>query len=251
MINGFYLSAKQNGETNSSPWTIKNVCKLVKCVALDDIYQLRGCYLTTKFDPSVFIEPDQAAEMAAGIVEANKLKEILHHFTWKPNFFVGAINRETTRNKDGHLIGPCGAASQITANSYFSHITNFVTEQHANATKGRKFLELSSCLNVEVTEDQRYLLQPTASKVLVGNILEDLIGQNAKKKIPKQRVIMIAGNTANYSWVLNNLKSLEYIAEASLLSSCMSMISEAKEVAKDVAKGEEGPGTKNKGRKEC
>ncbi len=47
---------------------------------------------------------------------------------------------------------------------------------------------------------------------------------------------MIAGNITSYSQVLNNPKSLEYIAEASLLSSCISKISEAKEVAKDVAK---------------
>jgi hypothetical protein len=98
---------------------------------------------------------------------------------------VDAINRETTRNKDGHLIGPCGAASQIIANSYFIHITNFVAQQHSkNVTKGHKFSEPSSCLDVEVTDDQRYLLQPTASDVLVGHIPEDSIGQNAKKKIP-------------------------------------------------------------------
>jgi hypothetical protein len=123
--------------------------------------------------------------MAADIAEANKLNETLYCFTWKPKIFMDGINCETTRNKDGHLIGPCGAASQNTTNSYFSHITNFVAERHANATKGRMFLESSSCLNVEVTADQHYLLQPTASNVLVGNILEDLIGQNAKKKIPK------------------------------------------------------------------
>jgi hypothetical protein len=132
MIDGFYLSANQNGETNSSPWTIKNVCKLVKYVALDDIYQLQGYYLNAKIDPSVFVEPASPANIA----EANKLNETLHHFTWKPKFFVNANNHETTRNKDGHLIGPCGAASQITSNSYFSHITNFVAEQHANAKKG-------------------------------------------------------------------------------------------------------------------
>ncbi len=95
---------------------------------------------------------------------------------------MDAINRETMKNKDGHLIGSCGAASQITANSCFTHITNFVAQQHSNVTKGHKFLELSSCLDVEVTYDQHYLLQPTASNVLVGHILEDLIGQNAKKK---------------------------------------------------------------------
>jgi len=81
------------------------------------------------------------------------LNEKLHLFTWKPKVFVYAINRETMRNKNGHLIGPCGAASQNTANSYFTHITNnFNVGEHANATKGRKFLEPSSFLNVEVTE---------------------------------------------------------------------------------------------------
>ena len=236
MIDGFYSSANQNGETNSSPWTIENVCKLVKYVALDDINQLRGCYLTTKIDPSVFVEPCRAAEIAADAAEAQKLNETLHLFTWKPKVFVDAINRETTRNENGHLIGPCGAASQNTANSYLTHITNFVAGQHANATKGRKFLEPSSFLNVEVTDDQRYLLQPTASDVLVGNILEDSVGQNAKKKIPKRRINMIAGNISSYSRVLNNQKSLDYISEANLLSSCISEISVAKEIAKDAAK---------------
>ena len=161
-----------------------NICKLVQYVALDDFYQLRGCYLTTKIDPSVFVEPCHAAEMATDIREATELNETLHLFTWKPKVFVDAINCETTRNKNGHLIGPCRAASQKTANSYFTHITNFVAGEHANTMKGHKFLEPSSFLNVEVTDDQRYLLQPTASDVLVGNILEDSIGQNAKKKIP-------------------------------------------------------------------
>jgi hypothetical protein len=75
---------------------------------------------------------------------ANKLIMTLHLFTWEPKVFVDAINHETARNKDGHLIGPCGAASQITANSYFTYITNFVPQEHSNVTMGRKFLEPSS-----------------------------------------------------------------------------------------------------------
>jgi len=71
----------------------------------------------------------------------------------------------------------------------------------------------------------------------VGNILEDSIGQNAKKKIPMWRINMIAGNISSYSRVsLNNQKSLDFIAEANLLSSCISKISVAKEIAKDAAK---------------
>jgi len=141
--------------------------------------------------------------MATDIREATELNETLHLFTWKPKVFVDAINRETTRNTDGHLIGPCGGASHDTVHTYFTNITSFVAQQHTNATKGRKFLEPSSFSNVEVTDDQRFLLQPTASNVLVGNILEDSIGQNAKKKIPKHRINMIAGNIASYSHVLN------------------------------------------------
>ena len=106
---------------------------------------------------------------------------------------MDAINRETMRNKNGHLIKPCGAASQKTANSYFTHITNFVAGEHANATEGRKFLEPSSFLNVEVTDDQRYLLQPTASDVLVGNILEDSIGQIIQVQIKMERQTLLHG----------------------------------------------------------
>jgi len=95
---------------------------------------------------------------------------------------VDAINRETTRNKNGHLIKPCGAASQKTANSYFT-----------NTMKGHKFLEPSSFLNVEVTDDQHYLLQPTASKVLVGNILEDSIGQIIQVQIKMERQTFLHG----------------------------------------------------------
>ena len=49
---------------------------------------------------------------------------------------------------------------------------------------------------------------------------------------------MIAGNISSYSRVLNNQKSLDYIAEANLLSSCISKtkILVAKEIAKDAAK---------------
>ena len=76
----------------------------MKHVALDDINQLWVCYLTNKIDPSVFVEPCRAAEMAAEAAEATKLNETLHLFTWKPKVFVDAINHETTRNKNSHLI---------------------------------------------------------------------------------------------------------------------------------------------------
>jgi hypothetical protein len=48
--------------------------------------------------------------------------------------------------------------------------------------------------NVEVTDDQRYLLQPTASSdVLVGNILEDSIGQIIQVRIKMERQTLLHG----------------------------------------------------------
>ena len=62
---------------------------------------------------------------------------------------------------------------------------------------------------------------------------------------------MIAGNISSYSRVLNNQKSLDYIAEAKLLSSCISKTKiGGKGDCKGCCKGEEGTGTKIKGRKE-
>jgi len=94
---------------------------------------------------------------------------------------------------DELCLRPCRAASQKTANSYFTHITNYIVGEHANATKKHKFLVPSSFLKVEVTDDQRYSLQPTASDVLVGNILEDLIGQIIQVQIKMERQTLLHG----------------------------------------------------------
>ena len=58
MIDRFYEKSQVEGE-NETPWTFDNVCQLLQYVAMDNIEQLRGCYLTTKIDPSVMIgEPN-------------------------------------------------------------------------------------------------------------------------------------------------------------------------------------------------
>ncbi len=80
------------------------------------------------------------------------------------------------------------------------------------------------------------MLQPSTADVLVGNILLDSIGDNAKKKIAKQRIDFISGNVASYSRSLSNPKTLELIADTNRLASCLSVIAAAKEKEKDAAK---------------
>ena len=105
-----------------------------------------------------------------------------------------------------------GGASRKTANAFFSHITNFVSQRHSVITRGRQFLEPMAYLNVENTDEQRYLLQPTAADVLVGNLLEDSLGQNAKKKIPLRHINLCLGMlqaTAGCSTILKHLNTLK------------------------------------------
>jgi hypothetical protein len=59
----------------------------------------------------------------------------------------------------GPVVG--GGASRKTANAFFSHITNFVSQRHSVSTRGHQFLEPRVYLNVDITDEQHYLLQPT------------------------------------------------------------------------------------------
>jgi hypothetical protein len=130
--------------------------------------------------------------------------------------------------------------------AYFEHITNFVARQHGLITKGRKFLEPSVWLNVEMDNEQRYLLMPTAAEILVGSILDDSVGNNARRKIAKRRIDMISGNIASYSRSLNNPDSLADISDSNELASCLAEISAARDIAKDAAKEKKEANEKEK-----
>ncbi len=128
------------------------------------------------------------------------------------------------------------AASEDTVYVNYRHITNYVAQQHGARTRGQSFLVPSAYLDVEVTDKQHFLFQPTAADVLLGSILEDSIGQHAKKKIPKWRINFLSGNIASYSRSLNNPAAIDQIININNLANCLVTISEYKEVAKDAAK---------------
>jgi hypothetical protein len=235
LIDGFYEKAKDEGE-NTTPWILNNVLELIKHVALENIQQLRGCYLTMKIDPTVLIDPDPNVEIEAAAAEAKRQQEGLicnYNFSWKPRVHVEAIEHETKRAADVSLLH---AASEDAAYAYYRHTTNYVAQQHGARTRGRSFLVPSAYLDVEVMDDQRFLFQPTAADVLLGSILEDSIGQNAKKKIPTRRINFLSGNIACYSRSLNNPAALDQIINTNNLANYLAMISEYKEAAKDAAK---------------
>ena len=69
---------------------------------------------------------------------------------------MDAIRREIIRGKGGSLLGQCGEASRKTADSFFTHITNFVAQRHSLITRGCQFLEPRAYSNVEITEEHHY-----------------------------------------------------------------------------------------------
>ncbi len=188
--------AKDEG-VNNTPW-INNILELTKHVGFENIQQLRCCYLTTKIDPTVLIDPDLNVEIEAALAtESKRQQEGLicnYNFTWKPQVHVKANAHETKRAADGSLLH---AVSEDTAYAYNRQITNYVAQQHGARTRGRLLLEPSVFLDVEAMDDQCFLFQPTTADVLLGSILEDSIGKNAKKKIPKQRIDFLSGSIAS------------------------------------------------------
>jgi hypothetical protein len=142
IIDGIMMQAKTN-EENLSPWRIVNVLKLLKYVAVDDLQQLRGCYHTCTIDPFVFVEPEPHQTVPIETVSS----ETVHAFRWNPKFHVDTIRRETIRGKGVSLLGQCGEASCKTANSFFTHITNFVAQRHSVITRGHQVLEPRAYLN--------------------------------------------------------------------------------------------------------
>jgi len=138
----------------TTPWTVQNINNLFKYVALENIGQLRGCYITSKMDPSVFVDLERDDVMAAEAAEADTQNAKLlcnYKFSWKPKFHVDAFERETKRAQDGSLEHN-GRASEKTAMGFYYHITNFVAQLHANTTRGRKYLQPSAYLNVKISQ---------------------------------------------------------------------------------------------------
>ncbi len=66
MIDRVYKHATESGDKNAAPWTVENINLLLWYVSLDNIGHLRGCYLTSKIDSSVFAEPDRGGDGIRG-----------------------------------------------------------------------------------------------------------------------------------------------------------------------------------------
>ena len=79
------------------------------------------------------------------------------------------------------------------------------------------------------------LLNPTARHVQIGAIIDQCVGDKAKKVIAKRRIDMASGNISSYARVLNGPHQLEKIQTFNELAATMTTLKKERDQAREEA----------------
>ena len=231
-IDRFYKEAKDEGG-GASPWKTANIYELLPYVALDDIPKIRSSYLTTKTDPSVFVEPPKVdLKIAAEEKTTAKGMDEYAGYTWEP---------KELREKFVQSKTTAAAACPVVSKKWFDHMANHV-DKTVNYRAGEK-KRVSAYLDVATNEEQLKIFEPSPADVCMSVIFHDTVGQGAVRKICKRKIDAMSGNINSYCRSLNNPAQLEMIRDYTRLGSSLSMVEAElegkKKAAAEKKKGEE------------
>ena len=143
---------------------------------LDDMPKFCAAYFATCGDDSIFTEPvfvDRSAEDSNGKAP---LLDKHDGFALKPRKLV-------QQYKDN-------PEDSQTQGTLFVHMTNHASMQHCIASKKDHHnadLELSSGLDVEMSDQQKRMINPPLRDVALSNIINQSQEKHAKKKEAKQK----------------------------------------------------------------
>ena len=76
-------------------------------------------------------------------------------------------------------------------------------------------------LDVDISNDQYRLVNPTPLECIPGYIMEDAIGDRALKRLTQQMMKLIDGYISSYFSVINSPKRLSMIKQANKLASVL------------------------------
>ena len=107
---------------------------------------------------------------------------------------------------------------------FFLHVTNYVTRKHWDI--GHANVTPSGYLNIEISDNQRTLLNPTQKDFLLGFIAYDVRWKGSVHIIAKRRLDVIEGNLNSYSKFLNDPKRLKIINNFNQLCASVADVSE-------------------------
>jgi len=206
-------------------WTAGDVKDLFKYCALDDIVKLRACYLTAKIDPSVIVGGDNVS----AVVVAKKdsvADSVADYFTFMPPKLTAEFKASIAGLPARQAKDPLFRTKA--QKKLFDHMCNKACESEWNNDKGR---QPSAHINVEVSQVQQQMLNPSYKHVLMGFICYDVRGEGAKQKIAKRRINLVEGNVNSYSRCLNDPGRLASIKEMNQLAASVAEVTADQEKA--------------------
>ena len=231
LMKGFEAEAAKDPKLGV--WRIGNVRRVMELgfVNYEDLPKLRASYLTSKEDPSVFVDPTPPTE------EDIKKKRHSHQLTLDCDFtgfafFPSDMMKEYMEDKEDHPL-PEKRDRNIAA-KIFRHMSNFVAMKHGWHTGG--VLVPSSHLQVEVSREQIDLLNPTPRDVQMAAIIDQCSGKKATKVIAKRRIEFIEGNVNSYARILNGPTQLERIKTFNDLAASIATLQKEKDEIERKAK---------------
>ncbi len=120
-----------------------------------------------------------------------------------------------------------GWVGRVAASNLFLHMTNFVAPHHGWHIGGD--MVPSTFLQVEFTEDQSKLLNPTARDIQMAAIMEQCSGIMAVKKKAQHCICYITNNVNSYAPILNGPKQLEQVGQFNELAASIATLRQEKE----------------------
>ena len=211
LIGSFYDQSK--ADCSKEPLALPNIKNLLNLgyVKLDDLEKFHAYYLATQGDDSVFVEPhfiDSSADDTPKVEDGSVLLDKHEGFALNPKKLIKEFQQKPSDPKaQGNL---------------FRHYTNHTATAHCVASaieknNGRLIdLEPTHGLNVEVSELQWSLLNPTSRGIIFIDMINQAKRERVKKKEAKRNQCFMTGDTNSYSRILKDEKSMELVVDYKL-----------------------------------
>jgi hypothetical protein len=91
----------------------------------------------------------------------------------------------------------------------------------------------SDHLDLAIMTNQKCMLNPTTKDAIIGSILNDTMGEGAKKKLAKLCMELLSGNIASYSRVLNSEAQLQHLKDMNSFTAILGEICTDQDAAKE------------------
>ena len=201
--------AEEEGTVHKVFTNKNHLLSFAKYVPYNEVTKLPIIYQVTLEHPEVIVGgPDPVNLSSSEPNEATTPKKPppLQSFMLLPQNFVSAATD-----------AKCEKSKKEGRENLFKHIVQFRNRVHHK----EKEVTVSSYLNVDVSEDQQALLNPTVLDSITGWIIKDSQGEGARKKMAKRRINLLDGKINSHCCVLNSDERQNLIQQANEVAAVM------------------------------